>query len=399
MAERAIDIQDLLGLRRGWTPIALIHRPHTTYPLCLLELARRQRWRLISLSKFDGNLPADLDVIGALTNFLPEAEHVQTLRAEGVPVVRMGNWPHPVDDDVPAVVPDHAAAGRLAAEHFAQRDFKHVACVGRNPWGDNQAIYEAFAARATELGCRCHLLCEDAKAIGQLATPLERWHWRRGRFIAWLAELPRPVGVLMFADLQADRACQWALEAGLNVPSDVAVLGIGNDTIMCECATIPISSIAHDSDGLVETAVDTLAQLIAGQPLEQSTILVPPLGVVTRQSTDVLAASDPHVANALRYMWDHIAEDLSVDQIARQVGVSRRTLERAFERELGRGINSEFQRRRLEKARELLLHTDLSITDLARALNFNSHHYFCRVFGKAFGTSPARYRQDHAAKP
>jgi len=398
VSKHTIDIEELLGLRRGWTSIALVHSTQRPYTPRMLELARERRWRLISLAKFEGNLPPDLDVRGALTSFLPTAEHVRALRKSGVPVVRVGSWPHPDDSDVPAVIPDHTVAGHLAAEHFAKRDFKHVACVGRDPWGDNQATYEGFAARAEELGCQCHLLREEAKVVEQLSSPLERWQWRREQFIEWIKSLPRPVGMLMFGDLQADRACHWALEAGLSVPADVAVLGMGNNAVMCDCATVPVSSIAHDSDGLAEIAVETLAQLLAGRSLEQTTIRVPPLGVVTRQSTDVLAASDPNVANALRFMWDHVAEDLSVDAIARHVGVSRRTLERAFERELGRGINSEFQRRRLEKARELLLLTDLKVTELAQALNFSSHNYFCRAFGKAYGISPARYRREHAGR-
>jgi LacI family transcriptional regulator len=391
---RQANIEDLLGLRQGWTPIAMLFTSRPAYELRLLELARQQRWRLISLSKFDGGLPADLSVNGALTGLLPTHEKIVALRDRSIPVVRIGNWHHPDDAQVPAVIPDHQAAGRMAGDHFAERDFKHVGCVGRNPWGDNESIYDAFAARAEQRGIQCHLLREDARTIDQLPSP-ERWHWRRRHFMSWLTELPKPVGLLFFGDLQADRACQWVLEAGMSVPADVAVLGIGNDQVLCECTTVPVSSVEHDSEGLADAAVDTLAKLIAGKPVEQTTIPVPPLGIVTRQSTDVLAAADPNVATALRYMWDHVAEDLSVDQIAEQVGTSRRTLEKAFTRELGRGINAEFQRRRLEKARELVLHTDLKITDLANALNFSSHNYFCRAFRQAFGTSPARYRRDH----
>jgi len=178
----------------------------------------------------------------------------------------------------------------------------------------------------------------------------------------------------------------------------LGAIGIGNDVALCECATVPTSSVAHDADGVVETAMTTLARLMNGETLQHTTIRVPPLGVVTRQSTDVLAATDSNVVNALRFMWEHLTEDLSVDQIAEHVGVSRRTLEKAFEQGLGRGINQEFQRRRLEKACELLVHTDLKVAEIADALNFNSQNYFSRAFRKAFATSPGRYRSDYQAR-
>lgn len=394
MAKHPPDIQDILGLRHGWTPIALLFTSGSVHTIRLLELARERRWRLISLSKFEGTLPPDLKVSGAFTDRLPTHENPAGLRAHGIPLVRIGNWPHPRDADAPAVMPDHPAAGRLAAAHFAERDFKHVACVGHRPWGDNQTVYEAFKSRAEELGMACHLLREDGRAIRQLPDNLQRLEYRRRRFIDWVQTLPRPVGLFMFSDFSADRCCQWVLDSGLSVPTDVAVLGIGNDVAMCECASVPTSSIAHNPDGLAEAAVDTLARLMESGPLESTTIRVPPLGVVTRRSTDVLAASDPRVARALRYMWDHVTEDLSVDQIAEHAGVARRTLEIAFQRDLQRGINQEFQRRRLEKARELLISTDLKVIELAETLQFSSHHYFCRVFRAAYGTSPARYLRD-----
>lgn len=94
-------------------------------------------------------------------------------------------------------------------------------------------------------------------------------------------------------------------------------------------------------------------------------------------------------------MWDNITQDLSVNQIASHVGVNRRSLERAFRRDLGRGINQEYQRRRLEKAGQLLIQTDLSIADVSTALGFNAHTYFCRVFREAYGVSPAQYRREN----
>jgi LacI family transcriptional regulator len=396
MADMNTHHEDLTGRRRGWTPVLInLHDGGEDVIRHLVRLARQRQWQLISLSKFYGQLPDNLSARGAIVNKLPSDPAVRSLLDRGVPVVRVGFWPHPDDHLVPAVMPDRSAAGRLAAEHFAARDFKHVAFVGRKPWGAFESTYDSFRARAAELGCTCHLLRTELSASYEQGEVPEvsRWNKRLEVFTGWLKTLPMPVGLLAITDTYADRFSYGATEAGLRVPEDLAVMGIGNDEAVCECAPVPITSVAWDTDRIASTAVELLEQLMAGQAVAQSTVKIPPAGVITRPSTDVLAASDPFVVQALRYMWDHVADDLSVDQIAQHVGTSRRSLEKAFKNDLGRGINAEFQRRRLDRACELLLNTDLRIGEVAASLNFSSQKYFCEAFGKAYGVSPSDYRR------
>jgi LacI family transcriptional regulator len=390
------QIQSVLGRRQDWTPIAVQIDDGGDLPNQLLALAEARQWRLVSLGKFSGQVPVDVTVRGALVDVLPTTPMVRQLLDQGIPVVRIGRLPHPEDHHVPAVMHDHLGSGRVAAEHFAQRDFRHVAYVGRKPWSDERAMYQAYAKRCDALGLQCHLFQEEVDRIkAEHATGQDVWQLRREAFVGWLAQAPKPLGLFTFGDPAADLYCQWIVSAGLRVPEDVAVLGMGDNAFVCECATVPISSVAPDRAKIARTAVDMLARLMTSQALDQTTVQVPPLHVVTRQSTDVLAASDPTVMTALRFMWDRVADDLSVDQIARHVGVSRRTLERAFTREMGRGINAEFQRRRLEEARKLLVQTDLKVAEIATAMGCSSRSYFFQAFRKAFGISPAQYRKQH----
>ena len=364
----------------------------------LIEVARQHQWQLISTAMFHGDMPADLTPRGAIVDMLPTHAHVRSLLDQQIHVVRIGRFPHPDDHLMPAVTLEWISTGRLAAEHFAERDFKHVAFVGHEPWGELQQTFEAFATRASELGCTCHLLqipltAEDEKDDDAVS----RWKARQERFTQWLKTLPMPVGLLAISDRIADRYRFWVTEAGLRVPEDVAVMGIGNAEVLCQCTPVPITSIGYDRGLIAKTAADLLAQLMDGQMPDQTTIKIPPSGVVTRQSTDIVAASDPNVIAAVRFMWDHINEDLSVDQIARHVGVSRRTLEKAFKRDLGRGINTEFQRRRLERVCELLTQTNLSIAEVAEALSFSGAKYLTEAFGHAYGMSPTQYRRQAQA--
>jgi LacI family transcriptional regulator len=390
---RPAHISKVIGRRTRRTAIAVSTMPNADVADRLLELADDHHWQLIGLAGYLGDLPADVAVAGALVAEPPTSPLVRQLIDRRVPTVRLGRMPHPLDKSVPAVMSDRSAVGRLAADHFAERAFEHFAFIGHPTWTYYRAFYRGLADGARELGCTPHL----RRMHGEIQTKARkttaaRWRIQQEDFTRSLLKFPRPVGLLATSDRTAVRYIRWIAEAGLRVPEDVAVLGIGNDRFLCKAAPVAVSSIAHHWHRIIDTAVDMLNRQMAGESLDSTTVEVRPRGVVTRRSTDVLAAGDDNVVRALRFMWNHIDEDLSVDQIARAVDVSRRTLERAFERELGRGVFAEFQRRRLDRACEMLIQTDLTIAEVAGALGFSSQNYFGQVFRKAFGTSPGRYR-------
>ncbi len=374
--------------------IGVLVEPSAAFIRRMLERFAELRWQVVDLNAFHLRPPDRMKIDGALLSCLATEPHAQRFLAQGVPAVRLGRLAHPDDHRMPAIIPDQLASGRLAAEHFAQRGFVHLGFVGYTPWRDRKLLYEGFSERALELGCKCHLLALSEDELRSKVTPTRNFYDVQKQYVCeWWKTLPRPLGLLASGDMAAHRYCQWAIEAGLGVPEDLAVLGAGNIPLTCEGAIVPLSSIDPDELATIDTAIETLRRLIAGEPLDSSTIKIPPRGVITRRSTDVLAASDPHVVKALRFMWDHVTDNLTVDQIAEHVGVSRRTLAKGFQRDLKRGINAEFQRRRLEKVREVLKQTDLPIGRIARMFQFSSQSRLCRVFKDTYGQSPAEYRE------
>lgn len=387
------EVNQFVGNRRDWIPVAVSLNAESEVAMQILRLARARRWQLVSLSKFSNEVPDGLHLKGALVNLLSTDPLAKQLLQKQIPTIRLGALPNPDDSIMPAVMPDRLRVGRLAAEHFAERGFKNLAYMGRDPWSDGKPLYDSFAERAVELGCPVHLIRLPEKELRSRAAPgRDWWDIQREAFVNWITTLPKPVGILGFVDSAADRYCQWTVEAGFHVPEEIAILGSGNIEFACESAIVPLSSVAPDHELIARTAIEMLEQLMAGKQLEQTTVMIPPLGVVTRQSTDVLAVVDPFVAKAIRFMWDNISENLPVQQISDHVGISRRKLERAFNKSLGRGINQEFQRRRLEKARDMLMQTNIKIADVAQALKFSSHNYFCRSFRSAYGVSATKYR-------
>lgn len=386
-------IAQVIPDRRDWPRIVLdgIAGPVAD---SLLAFSREREWQLVDVGYYRGTLPLGLVPQGAIVGRLPDNELVRLLTKRRCPTVRIGQLPHPQDRRVPAVIEDLAAVGRAAAGHFAERGFRHVGYIGHIPWSDAKGIYDGLSASASERGIESHLL--RFRSAGDDVVVRDRQ--RRSEFVEWVRSVPKPLGLLTYGDGMGVRLCRWCAEAGVAVPGEVAVLGHGNQGFTCESALITLSSIVPDFEGIAAIAVRTLEALMKGKPVPETTIRVPPLGVVIRESTDVLATRDPVVARALRFMWANLARALSVADIAGEVGVSRRTLERAFRHDLKRGVNREMLRRRIERSCELLRTTETSIADLAPLLGFGSKDYFHRAFRRALGTSPGRYRRGEREK-
>ncbi|MFU8780613.1 MAG: substrate-binding domain-containing protein [Kiritimatiellia bacterium] len=359
----------------------------------LAEAARVEDWELLDLQFTFYRLPIGLVPAGALTVALPTDPLAIQLRRMGCPTVRMGNLPHPQDHLMPAVIWDAEAAGLMAAEYFVERGFRDVGYIGHIPWSQGKLQYEAFARQARSLGCQVHLL----RFRDQDLPGAERYKLFSAKVSHWLQSVPKPIGILTGSDTQAGRYVAICAENGILVPDEVAILTRSN-TIGCEMAPVPLSSLLPDHAAYVRRAITLLKDLMAGKAPPREPIRIPPKGLITRRSTDVLAVGDPAVARAVRFMWDHLDQDLSVEAVAHEVGIQRRQLERAFQHHLKRGIHAELRRKRLDRCCELLRSTDLKIADLAPQVGFRSADFLHATFKQAFGITPRRYRLQTADK-
>jgi LacI family transcriptional regulator len=211
-----------------------------------------------------------------------------------------------------------------------------------------------------------------------------------------LLNLPKPVGIVGFNEAFSARICARSLDAGLTVPDQVAILSCGDDPLICECTPIQLSSIPALGLKIADATIALLQDLMDGHPSPQSTVFVEPGGIKIRESTDVLATTCPEVALAIRFMWDNLGKGLSVDDIAGAINVPRRKLERAFRQQLGRGINAELLRRRLEYCCELLRSTDHPVIDIVPKIGFSSTAYLYKVFQRKFGMTPVQWRNTHS---
>ncbi|WP_428937557.1 substrate-binding domain-containing protein [Fontivita pretiosa] len=360
---------------------------------------------------------------------IPDDRMTRLFRDTGKPVVEL--FESRPESPFPRILPDDVATGQMAAQHFLERGFRHFAFFGgkRFLWsrerekGFRQEIERAFRQRA-ELHTRANPQPNDrnGRRITSPATiteftfashgdsddlapaaPLQgRRHRRRASAMSnWLLSLPKPLALFAANDLWGFELVQAARDAGLHVPDDVAVLGVDNEELLCEMAHPPLSSIRIAAEQIGRAAVMLLDRMLleglTNLPASSLPPRIPPIEVVTRQSTDVLAVEDPNVAEAIRYIRAHAVEGLSVKQMLDALPVNRRTLERRFISVLGHSPLDEIRRVRLERAKALL-QTDLPIYEVAARSGFATAEYLATSFLQATGMTPTAYRRQFAPR-
>jgi LacI family transcriptional regulator len=181
--------------------------------------------------------------------------------------------------------------------------------------------------------------------------------------------------------------------AGVMVPDEVAVIGTGNDQVLCNLCDPPLSSVEPGAERLGVEAAALLDRLMAGDPPPTKPVLLPPLYVVTRPSTDVLAIADAEVVRALRFIRDHACDGVSAPDVARRVSsLSRRVLDARCKKVINRTLHAEIRRVQIQRVKQLLTDTELSLADIAGRTGFEHAEYMNVVFKRMTGQSPGKYR-------
>ena len=355
--------------------------------------AREHRWHLIPDMIYTAKIPIGWRGHGILSFIGARDDLAEFILSSGVPAVEISMVRN--DINLPRVEGDSDMIGRLAAEHFLERGFRHFAWA---PFIDdivNAERYRGFANRLARAGLTCHLL---PPADAQHGHPAVRdWKVRRKLLMQELKRLPKPLAVFGYNDCVAADIIDASEEAGLLVPEAVAVMGVDNDTILCECVRVPLSSVCHDLEGMAYQAAALLDRLMAGRKPPKHVIRVPPTGVATRRSTDIIAIENLQVARALRHIQDKYANNLlGVDEIVAATDLSRRPLEKAFRKYMKRSLNEEIVRVRLEKVKELLNTTQMSVVEVAAATGFSRPSHLFRTFRRLVGMSPKNFRKKHS---
>ncbi len=210
---------------------------------------------------------------------------------------------------------------------------------------------------------------------------------------AKLAMAPKPLALFAFNDNNAALALEAALAAGFSVPEEIAILGVDDETLIVENQSVPLSSVRHDLRGIGVEAAALLDRLMEGGKPPDAAVLVPPLGVAVRRSTDVVAVTSPTIRRALALIREHLSDAYGVSELAAELGVSRATLSRIFSAEMDSTPSREFLRQRLARAKVLLATTDTPIKAIALECGFCDLSHLTNIFRRETGITPRAFRK------
>ena len=368
--------------RRMENVLALLPAPARLYGSALDGIRRRLGPR-VQLQTVD--YPLDDQTLNQLLDFWhPDGCIVFAAEGFGFSPRTFGKIPAVYLDRTPKtggsfldVAQDYAENGRTAVRELLQPDISDYAFVGyKEPTAWSQARGEAFAKSIRLQGRSCHVFSESAS--GERTQQLEDW----------LLDLPKPVGIFAANDQTAKEVHALCTRNGLRIPDDVSLLGIDNIADLCESVTPKISSILTDFEQGGWLCADLLTERLAKPRLRKAVRLYPTLGVVRRASTRIGSGLDPKVAFAVNVIRARACEGLTVEDVAEEMGCSRRMAELKFRQATRRTIKDFITETRLERAKVLVRDRSLTVRDIAASCGYGTENAFRIAFAKAFRTSP-----------
>jgi LacI family transcriptional regulator len=308
---------------------------------------------------------------------------LRQLKATKLPVIELRTTvlKHPF----PYIGMDNPVIGERVARHFLDRGFRRFAC-----YLDTGELFfrqrcESFLKTLKGQGMQCSVF--EAKAAGL------RWDQHQRQLAEWLTSLEKPCGLFATNDQLGFWALDAARRAGISVPEQIAVIGAENDKTLCETAWPPLSSVQLRGQTVGFTAAKMLDEWMKKKVMPPKETFLPPGDIVVRQSSDIVAVEDERIAKALRYIRQRAANGIGVDDVAREVALSRSALERRMKTMIGRSPGEELIRIRFSQVERLLAQTDLTLDAIAERAGFKHPQYMAEAFHKRAGMTPGEYRR------
>ena len=333
--------------------------------------------------RLSGPLPWRPDGIIACTW---SAAQSQALHATGVPLVDLGRR-HPGTEAWSPFTMDENAVGAAGLEHLRERGYKHFGLVTADNDTSGHTRGHGFRKAVAALGVPCHHIDQafPNNGIDPLLQVTE--------MAAWLARAPRPLGLLCFNDILATTVVTACLRIGAAVPDEIGILGCDDDELFCSLGNPPRSSLVLPHTAMGQRAGELMASLLRGEPRPPAEVFGP--GEVTvRRSTDRRVSADPLIGHACEWIGQHVGHAIGVIDVAKAVGLSRRSLERRMRDVLGCTVLEVIHRARLARAKELLQGPH-SVAQVAEAVGLTPAG-FHDAFVRQLGITPGEWRRSMA---
>jgi LacI family transcriptional regulator len=295
---------------------------------------------------------------------------------------------------LPRITSDDRAVGVMAAEHLLERCFPSFAFYGlkNELWSTRRR--DGFLETVSRAGFPVEVFESDSRGHHQSSED------ELDRIGRWLVSLAKPVGVMVCKDLRGPFITEACQQFGLRIPDEVSVIGADDDVLLCELSDPPLSSVICNPEQIGREAAALLDHLMAGGKVDFEERLIPPIGVATRLSTDVMAIDDERVVAAVRFIHVNACHGITVNDVSNHVLLSRTTLDRQFQKYLQRSPQAEIRAIQFSRAKQLLTETNHSMSRIAGLVGFKHTEYFHFAFKREFGWTPRQFRErSRSARP
>lgn len=312
------------------------------------------------------------------------------LNAVGVPVVGVGGSYHRAEDYPPVhyIATDNRALVESAFLHLKEKGINRFAFYGLPAGSDKRWAAER------EHAFRQIVASERYQGVVYqgMETAPENWQHAQNRLADWLQTLPPQTGIIAVTDARARHLLQACEHLKIPVPEKLSVIGIDNEELTRYLSRVALSSVAQGTRQMGYQAAKLLHRLLEPQVLPLQRILVPPVKVIERRSSDYRSLRDPSVIQAMHYIRFNACKGIKVEQVLDAVGISRSNLEKRFKEETGETIHAAIHTEKLERARTLLVTSSLSINEISQVCGYPSLQYFYSVFKKSYASTPKEHR-------
>ena len=282
---------------------------------------------------------------------------------------------------------DYYGTGVMAAEFFIRKGYKAFAYYGFTDTVWMRERGEGFRDAVSEKGYPVYSFDDGRQLSGG------QWNFDAERVSRWLLDLPKPIALFACDDYYALQITEVCKMYNIDIPGDIAVLGVDNDNLLCNISDPALSSIELDVENGGYEVGKLLHQFIEKKITAPADVIIKPVRIVSRGSTERFAVSDKYIGQVLAYIDENYCNPLSVDDLIRIIPYSRRVLEKKFKSETGMSVYQYIQQQRIEKFAALLITTDLPLTEAAAGAGFPDYKNVSRIFVKMKEMTPLQYRK------
>ena len=326
-------------------------------------------------------------------------DHDAITSSLSIPIITMGQKPE--NDQIPYIISNSKEIAKISLQYLMGLNHKNLGVFTLTDYMRDRQRVKLFIKSAHDHGLEVDNYQDIDKTerspiinFSSYGEYEDSWQKEIQKIIKWLKKLPKPVAIFTSYDTASYVLAQIASENKMVIPDEISILGVGNDETICEISNPTLSSLAMNYETSGYNAAKFMEEMILGKKqMKKHDIYVEPLNVIERMSTNYCAVQNEDVAKALHHIRQNCNNPIQVDQVVKITTLSRRQLERTFKQVVGRSINAEISRNRLQKVADVLTYSETSIEKIAATYGFSTTSYMAQLFKKRYNMTPLAWRK------